>query len=58
MAETSFRHVSPLIRGNEAQLSVAPTVHRVTVTYFRSISMAAGFRRHVVGKNSDKSLLV
>ena len=25
-------------------------IHRVTVTYFRSISMPAGFRRHFVGK--------
>ena len=25
-------------------------IHRVTVTYFRSICMPAGFRRHFVGK--------
>jgi len=27
------------------------SIHRVTVTYFRSISMPAGFRRHLVGKS-------
>jgi len=25
-------------------------IHRVTVTQFRSVSMPAGFRRHLVGK--------
>ena len=31
-------------------LVLAYSIHRVTVTYLRSISMPAGFRRHLVGK--------
>ena len=33
---------------NEMPLGVY--TYRVTVTYFRSISMPAGFRRHLMGK--------
>jgi len=32
-------------------------IHRVTVTYFRSIPMPPGFRRHLVGKTEKKLLL-
>jgi len=33
-------------------------IHRVTVTQFRSISMPADFCLHLVGKNSEKCLLL
>jgi len=33
-------------------------IHRVTMTSFRSISMPAGFRRHLVGKLSEMFLTV